>query len=210
MSISAPYKEIAADFMDELSPDAAAIGAVNAVQNKAGKLIGHNTDWVGALKALEESTAIQGRNVALLGAGGAARAIAYGLLDSGAAVTVFNRTHHNGEKLAQEIGVEFGGTLDQAAKFKPEIVVNATTLGMGTSADVPIPDDVFNTAKTVMDIVVSPQATMLLQRAAQHGCESIGGIRMLVHQGAAAFKLFTGQDAPFDAMFAAVQNALAA
>lgn len=108
MSVSMPYKAAVMPFLDEIDPAARAIGAVNTINNQNGRLIGYNSDFIGAVRALQEATDLNGQKLALLGAGGAARAVAYGAKQAGAQVTIFNRSAERGKALAQDLGVDFG------------------------------------------------------------------------------------------------------
>lgn len=208
VSISAPYKEKAVEFVDELDETASKIGAINTVKNRDGYLIGYNSDWIGAIRALQEKSTLDGKHVALFGAGGAARAIGYGLGLNGAIVSIYDRTPARGRALADDLGASFGGNLDAASQEAADIVINATSIGMNSIEDIPVDDRIFRSAELVMDIVVRPRRTAFLQRAARNGAETIEGVRMLVHQGAWTFKLFTGHEAPLETMFATVANSL--
>lgn len=209
VSITSPFKQDVMEHLDELDPTAKAIGAVNCVHNQDGKLTGYNCDWIGAVGALEEATELKGKKIAVLGAGGAARAVVYGLNSKGADVTVYNRTAEKGEALAKDMGVSFGGELDKVQELKPEILVNCTKIGVGGGGFVQVDESVFDTAKVVMDIITKPRRTPLLEAAEAKGCTVMNGSRMLVLQGVFAFELFTGQKAPVEAMYEAVTKALA-
>lgn len=208
VSISAPYKQAAMEFVDEVDETARAIGAINTVKNDGGRLVGFNSDWIGAVRALEEKVDLGGKRVTLLGAGGAARAIGYGLVQRRAVVSVFDRTADRGKALAADLGLTFAGELAEAAAARADIIINATSIGMNSTADIPVPSDVFRSADVVMDIVVRPRRTAFLQRAAEHGLTTIEGVRMLVHQGAWTFELFTGVEAPLEVMFSTVATSL--
>jgi shikimate dehydrogenase len=208
VSISAPYKQAAMEFVDELDETARNIGAINTVKNDDGRLIGYNSDWIGAIRALEEKTTLDGKNVALLGAGGAARAISYGLKTREAAVSIFDRTAARGQSLAADLELNFGGDLAEATDSRADIVINATSIGMNSTDDIPVSNQIFESAKLVMDIVVRPRRTAFLERAEKHGVMTVQGVRMLVHQGAWTFELFTGIEAPLEVMFSTVTAAL--
>jgi shikimate dehydrogenase len=212
VSVSKPFKQTVLAHVDELDRTAAKIGAVNCVHNVNGKLIGYNSDWIGAVDALKEKCPVEGRRVAVLGSGGAARAIVYGLLENKCSVFIFARNDSKGRELADNIGASFGGFFGDVPGVAPEILVNATSVGMApdTRADLPVPESAFATARTVMDIVVRPDKSRLLERAERAGCTTIGGVRMLVLQGAFTFQLFTGLKAPTEAMQDAVERALLA
>jgi shikimate dehydrogenase len=208
VAVTKPFKEQILPHLDQLDPTAAAIGAVNFVHNDSGRLTGYNGDWIGAAEALAERTALAGRRAAVLGSGGAARAVVYGLVRGGCEVHVFSRSESGGQALATDLGASYGGQLADVCSAAPDVLVNATSIGNDLAADVPVPNDVFATARTVMDIIVRPGQSQFLQRAAAAGADVIGGVRMLVLQGAFAIELLTGKTAPVLAMQAAVERAL--
>jgi shikimate dehydrogenase len=209
VSITKPFKEQVIPFLDRLDPVAAEIGAVNLVHNDAGRLVGYNCDWIGAAGALGERCALAGKRVAVLGSGGAARAVVYGLVRKGSDVRVFSRSAERGRALAGSLGASYGGQLADVSGTRPEILVNATSIGTDLTSDVPVPDSVFETASTVMDIIVRPGQARFLARAHAAGAEVIDGVRMIVLQGAFAFELITGLTAPVQTMQDAVIGALA-
>jgi shikimate dehydrogenase len=208
VSITTPFKEQVVACLDQLDPVAAEIGAVNLVRNDAGRLVGYNSDWIGAAGALREHGALGGKRVAVLGSGGAARAVVYGLVREGSDVRVFSRSPERGRELAGSLGAGYGGSLADVASARPEVLVNATSIGSDLQSDVPVPDPVFETAAIVMDIIVRPGRSRFLARAAAAGAETIGGVRMIVLQGAFAFELLTGLTAPVQTMQDAVVRAL--
>lgn len=208
VSVSKPFKQKVIAYIDRLDPTAAKIGAVNIVHNVNGELVGYNSDWIGAVGALKEKTSLDGKRAAVLGAGGAARAVVYGLVQSNCQVYVFSRREQPGQELAGDMRATYGGQIPNAVTIAPEILVNATPIGSGTDDDVPVPDSIFASAKTVMDIVTRPDKSKLLRRAADAGADTISGIRMLVLQGVFTFELFTGAKAPVDTMQQAVERAM--
>ena len=203
--VSMPFKIDIIPLLDELSPIAAKIGAVNTVVNDDGKLIGHNTDCVGAARALAEETKIDGAKILLLGAGGAAKAVAHGLIERGAQLTICNRSGGKGVLLAKEVGADHmqwslrNNTTGYAA------VINATSLGMkDVDPGSPLEPAALRQGLVVMDIVYKPLDTALLSLARVIGAEPIDGGRMLLHQAACQFELYTGVEAPLEAMDAAL------
>jgi shikimate dehydrogenase len=195
--ISMPYKLAIIPFCDDLDPVAAKIGAVNTVVNDAGKLRGHNTDWIGAMRALEETTPVRGKRVLLIGAGGAARAVAHGLRDRGAKTTITNRDAAKGEALAAEAEAAFAKDGETARAGDYDIVINATSLGMvEVDAKSPVPEEALREGLVVMDLVYKPLETALVRAARARGARVIHGGRMLLHQAARQFELYTGRDAP--------------
>jgi shikimate dehydrogenase len=207
--VSHPFKQSVMPLLDDLEQVARRIGAVNTIVNEDGRLVGHNTDWIGATRALEESRSVTGASVLLLGAGGAARAIAFGLRERGALVTIANRDGAKGQALAAETGARTARWEDNGRAGDYEIVVNATALGQADIASSsPIPEDAIRAGQIVMDIVYKPVRTRLLDSARARGAMAIHGGRMLLHQAAAQFEMYTGRLAPFEAMAAALREAV--
>ncbi len=209
--VSQPFKEQVVALLDALDPVAGRIGAVNTIVNDDGRLVGHNTDWIGATRALEEARSIPGARVLLLGAGGAARAIAFGLRERGAVTTIANRDRARAERLAGDIGAR-AADLDEARRAADyDIVVNATAVGQsgsGETAASPVPAESLRAGQVVMDIVYKPVRTRLVETAGDRGATVIHGGRMLLHQAAAQFELYTGRPAPLSALEAALKLAI--
>ena len=203
-SVTIPYKKQIIEHLDEVDPVARNIGAVNTVlvqgTGKELKLVGSNTDWLGANRALEEAISLEGRRVLLIGAGGSARAIGFGLLEAGAHIALCNRTESTGRALAHDLGCDWY-PIDVAEPPAAEIPINATSVGMtpddGSS---PVPQFDLGAFAVVMDIVYAPLKTRLLREAEEAGCQCINGLEMLLLQGTAQFETWTGADAPVDVM----------
>lgn len=207
-SITLPHKEAVMACLDYIDPRARRIKAVNTIVNENGTLKGFNTDWAGALKTLEEKIPLAGRRVAVIGAGGAARAVAHGVSSAGGTVVLFNRTAEKGSALAAELGAEFR-PLDQFDAERIEILVNTTSVGMAPQTEEsPVAREALRTGLVVMDIVYNPLRTRLLRDAEAAGCVTIDGLAMLVHQGALQFELWTGLAAPVDIMRMAAEAEL--
>jgi shikimate dehydrogenase len=188
-SVTIPHKQAVIPYLDTIDPVAEKIGAVNTLVIDHHAIHGANTDWLGANRALSEKISLQGASVLLLGAGGSARAIGFGLLEAGASLTIASRTQEKGLPLAE------------AASAKGEVLVNATSMGMGDQQELlPIAEEALANFRVVMDIVYAPLATRLLQAAEQAGCQTIDGLAMLLYQGAAQFELWTGEQAPLEVM----------
>jgi shikimate dehydrogenase len=204
--VSHPYKQQVIAHLDALEPVAKRIGAVNTIVHGEGKLVGHNTDWIGAVRALEEARSLRDAKVLLVGAGGAARAIAFGLHERGAWTTIANRDAAKAVALAAETGGR-GTDLDETSRAADyDVVVNATVLGQSdVHPDGPVAEDAFRPAQIVMDIVYKPVRTRMLEAARRRGATTVHGGRMLLHQAAAQFELYTGHQAPLDAMEAALR-----
>ena len=208
MSVTLPHKVAVMEYLDEIDETAARIGAVNTIVNKQGRLIGYNTDCPGAIEALRTGTTIQGKSVALIGAGGAARAIGFGLVAAGGRVTVLNRSRTKGENLARDLQAEFSPLKDwQPGRY--EILINTTPVGMHPDIEAtPIPNENLSEDLVVMDIIYNPIKTRLLAAAEARQCRTINGVAMFVFQGAHQFELWTGQKAPLEVMQKAVLEAL--
>ena len=206
VSVTIPHKEKVMQYVDVLDPVAAKIGAVNTLvfgnreDDKDNSIYGYNTDWVGANRALQEKVNLNGARVLLLGAGGSARAIGYGLLEAGAEIVIANRTANKGKKLAGVLGCDFC-PLDDLQRVEADVLVNTTSVGMTPEVDrTPITKGLLPGFKVVMDIVYAPLTTRLLKEAGEAGCEVVNGLSMLLYQGAAQFEMWTGQDAPVEVM----------
>lgn len=207
-SITIPHKESIIDFLDEVDDMARRIGAVNTVVNTHGDLIGYNTDCSGAILALTEFTTIKDRQVAVIGAGGAARAIGFGVKAEGGQVTILNRSADKGEKLAGDLDAKFI-PFEEVFNIDCDILINTTPVGMAPHVDeTSVPREALDKHMVVMDIVYNPLKTRLLREAEKVGCPTIDGLSMFVHQGAGQFTLWTGLAAPVEMMRMAVLAAL--
>ena len=210
VSVTIPHKVAVMEYLDEVEETAATIGAVNTIVNNNGSLIGYNTDCQGALEALRTKTAIQEKSVAIIGAGGAARAIGFGLKSAAGRLTILNRSRTNGESLAADLHADFS-PLNECQPNRYEILVNTTPIGMYPEMDAsPIPEKDLSKEMVVMDIVYNPLETKFLKDAAARGCQTINGVDMFVFQGAYQFELWTGQKAPVEVMQNAVLESLGA
>jgi shikimate dehydrogenase len=208
VSVTIPFKEEIIPLIDELDPQAARIGAVNTVVHRDGRLIGYNTDWLGALHALKAKTGLKGEHVLILGAGGASRAIAFGIMEEGGRVTLTDVDELRAASLARDLQVE-AIPLDAVAQCPAAILVNATPVGMEPQAEgIPIDPDLLGRYQLVMDIVYKPLETHLLKEAKARGAATIDGLQMLIHQATAQFELWTGKAAPLEVMSTAAYEAL--
>ena len=204
LSVTIPHKEAMVALMDEVEDLAAKIGAVNTVRMADGRRYGYNTDVGAAIGAIEAAAhqaglmPLEGRRVLLVGAGGAARAIAYGLAQKGARLIIANRTVSRAERLAGDLGGGFCG-LDEVAETAPQIVVNATSVGMWPEVDrSPLPRALLQSGMVVFDSVYNPRRTRLLSDAEQAGCVTASGFGWFVRQAAAQLELWTGLPAPVE------------
>ena len=208
ISVTLPHKVAVMEYLDRLDPLAERIGAVNTIVNADGVLTGYNTDCFGAVSALVQHTDINGKDVAIIGAGGAARAIGWGMVDAGGNVTIINRSAEKGEQLAKDLSAAFL-PLDGVDKLEADILINTTPVGMHPhTADLPVPAEIFRRGMLVMDIVYTPLKTEFLKQAQAAGSRIIDGLTMFVLQGARQFELWTGLEAPVDAMREAVLEQL--
>jgi shikimate dehydrogenase len=208
VSVTIPFKEEIIPLLDDLDPQAAKIGAVNTVINQEGRLTGYNTDWLGALEALQRKTPIAGQHFFLLGAGGAARAVAFAIVAAGGALTLTDLDQERAAALAAELGAQ-ALPRDALEESSATILVNATPVGMEPEVDrIPISPTRLDRFRLVMDIVYQPLETRLLREAKDRGCQTIDGLQMLIHQGTAQFELFTGLPAPLETMSRAAYRAL--
>lgn len=199
-SITLPHKARVMAYLDEIDPIAAQIGAVNTIINTNGRLIGKNSDVSGALAALRDKTDPAAKKILILGAGGAARAIGYGVRTQGARVTIANRSPEAGAALAADLEVDFL-PLTEVIPDHFDILINTTPVGMHPAHEIsPIPDDSLSADMVVMDIIYNPLETRLLKAAGQAGCCTIDGLAMFVNQGARQFEWWTGREAPVDLM----------
>lgn len=214
INVTMPCKTEAAKYMDELSPAARLIGAVNTVVNRDGKLYGHITDGEGFVANLKDhGVSIEEKDIVIFGAGGAATAILVQCaLDGAKSVTVINprddffgRAEEMHKKLREEtsdcditlIDLDDEAAVKEAV-LKTDILINGTLLGMKPKEDTSVIRDtsLFHKDMVVADVVYNPKETKLLKEAKAAGCKTVQGDGMLLWQGVAAFKLFTGQDMP--------------
>jgi shikimate dehydrogenase len=208
-SVTIPFKEDIIPLLDEVDTPAARMGAVNTVVRRDGRLLGYNTDWLGALKALEDKTAIAGKRFLLLGAGGAARAIVFAILEKGGQAAVSDLDAAKALALSREFWVEVVSPAS-LEEYPAAVLINATPVGMAPDADaIPIDPRLLGRFQLVMDIVYRPLETRLLREAKARGAATIDGLQMLIHQGAAQFELWTGRTAPVATMARAALEVLA-
>jgi shikimate dehydrogenase len=213
LNVTIPHKVTVIPFLDELDPLAQKIGAVNTIVNDDGVLTGYNTDATGFLQTLlERGVEPRGKNMVILGAGGASRAISFIIAERGAQLVILNRLLELdwAEELASRISqvfkkevkaLELNGKNLAKVLDKADILVNATSVGMSPNIDeTPVSPDLIRPSLTVFDIVYNPIKTRLLREAEAAGAKTISGVDMLVWQGALAFELWTGAKAPVKLM----------
>ena len=209
MSVTLPHKEAFLSLVDALDPMAEAMGEVNTLcLGEDGRISGMNTDWCGARDALLSVTSLEGKRVAVIGAGGAGRAVAYGIRDAGGEPLVVNRSRERGEALARELEASFCPLSDFSGE-DVAVLVNTTSVGMHPFPDaMPVEAGVLHPGMVVMDIVYAPRKTRLLAAAEACGCRVVDGLEMFIRQGALQFETWTGQPAPLDVMRRAVEASL--
>ena len=199
MNVSMPYKTAVMPHLDKIDESAHVIGAFNTINNVDGVLTGYNTDYLGAIRALQEVTTLSAKRIAVIGAGGAARAVVYGCLQAQAQVTVFNRSADRGVALAEALGARWGGSVEAFTAKAFDIVINATSVGFKQPDSNPL-DGHLASHLIVMDVAFMPVQTALLLQANALGCITVAGTRMLVHQACRQIELYTGKEAPIDIM----------
>ncbi|MFQ6062600.1 MAG: shikimate dehydrogenase [Methanosarcinales archaeon] len=208
LNLTIPLKEKALEIVSA-DPLSKKIGSINTIDFKDG-IKGYTTDGIGAKLALEPYINIKGKNLLLLGAGGAARAIAFQFKKEGADIVIANRTKERAIKLAKEVGVR-GYGLDNLKNLveNADIIINSTSVGMYPNTNhTLIPSDWINPDHVVFDIVYNPIETKLLEDAKKAGAKTLNGVMMLVYQGAESFKIWTGIEPPIDIMKKAVLKGL--
>jgi len=209
LNVTVPHKIEVMKYLDEVSPDAKAIGAVNTIFFKDNKCIGDNTDGRGFIRALieDEGIIIAGKSVVILGAGGSARAIGHSLIKDGVGRLIFcNRTVSKAESIAgsfQPMGISVAGmgiidSRDEIAQA--DMIINTTSIGMKQGDPLLINPEWIRKRQIVYDIIYSPPETLLLQAAKARGARVMNGLGMLIHQGALAFEIWTGCPAPVEVM----------
>jgi shikimate dehydrogenase len=211
LNVTMPYKSSIMNFLDEVEQSAKTIRSVNTILNKDGRLLGFSTDGIGVLNALRENGVDpKGKRVLLLGAGGAAKAIAYTLAQQADQLVILNRTAKQATDLAillkkavnrKVIADAFLPSRVKEELAQSDILINATSVGMEPNAnETPVVSEFLNPNLAVMDIVYNPIETMLAKNAKAAGSKVVSGIEMLIYQGAASFEIWTGMKAPVEVM----------
>ncbi|MGI6656377.1 MAG: shikimate dehydrogenase [Desulfobulbus sp.] len=211
VSVTVPFKVAVMELLDSVDPVARKIGAVNTLHfTRTGRELcctGSNTDWLGSNRALGEELDLASSTVLLIGAGGAARAVGFGLIEAGARVVVTNRTPAKGEQLAGQLGCPFVPR-ENLRHVQADALVNTTSVGMEPHEDaIPCDSALLERFAVVMDIVYAPLETRLLREAVARGCRVIDGLKMLQYQGEAQFRLWTGHEPPEGVMRRALLDA---
>ena len=215
-NVTIPHKERVIPLLDELGGQSARVGAVNTIVNREGRLFGFNTDGPGFVAALRNEANFDParRAILLLGAGGAARGIAFALAEARADnIGIWNRTHARAARLVEDL-VASGASAHTVRSPNPagyDCIVNCTSVGMeGTGTETATPCDFTSARDTALavDIVYKPEVTAFLAAAKARGLKTLGGLPMLIYQGALAFELWTGVRAPVEVMFEAARARL--
>ena len=219
LNVTMPHKNAVIKYLDEVDPAGKVIGSANTILNKDGRLLGFNTDGVGALNALEQNgVEPRGKKVLLLGAGGAAKAIAYTLSQEVDELVILNRTPKPATELANLLKQKFNKKIS-AGELSPntvkdnladsDVLINATSVGMKPNANqTPVAPEWLKPDLAVMDIVYNPIETKLAKDAKAAGAKVVSGVEMLIYQGAASFEIWTACKAPVEVMRKAALNHL--
>lgn len=201
LSVTIPHKTSILPLLDDLDQTAREVGAVNTIVIRDSRLIGYNTDAQAFLEPLARIHTLAGAKCAVIGAGGAARAVIHGLLQSGASVSLFARSVDKSRVLAQSFGID-ASPIESLSSSDAAVIINTTPAGMrdhgeGTS---PVPRAALRGRQIAYDLIYNPSETRFLADARGEGCQTIGGLEMLVAQAALQFALWTGRAAPLDVM----------
>lgn len=210
LNVTIPHKTSVMAYLDFIEEPAELIGAVNTLKFEENMIKGYNTDGIGALKALEECTSVKDKRVVMVGAGGAARAVAFQLILSGIEeLIIVNRTPEKALTLKNEIESKMecnisSGSLEILEKTisKSDILIDTTPIGMYPHIDDEpvVKAEIMHSDLVVNDLVYNPMDTVLLKEAEKAGAKKVSGLKMLIYQGAEAFKIWTGREAPVDIM----------
>ncbi len=204
LSVTAPFKETIISYLDTVDEGATEIGAVNTIRYREGIVEGINTDWIGAIRAIEKKIELAGKSCVVLGAGGTAKAVIYGLKQKKARVVVLNRTKEKAKELSEKFDTDYG-SLDKLKNVKADVIINTTTVGMEPLEEVSlVPEEILTSVSVVMDVVYKPRITKLLADAQKAGCKIVEGLEMLLEQGIAQFEWWTGKKAPEECMAKAI------
>ena len=212
-SVTIPHKESILPFLDDIDHTASKIGAINTIVNQNGKLIGYNTDCMAAVMGLECSLketgeTLNNKRISIIGAGGAARAIAFGLKEKGCDITIFNRTIERAEKLSHDVQCRFE-SFEEIHKLDSDILINTTSIGMFPDVNqTPVPKNILKEGMIVFDAVYNPIETRLLREANENGCHTVNGLSMFINQAAEQFRLWTNIDPPKGLMSKVVKERL--
>jgi shikimate dehydrogenase len=203
-TISIPFKEKALNYVDKTSKDARSIGAINTIVKKNNEFIGYNTDWIGAVTALKKKIRLRNKGVILIGAGGVAKAIAYGLSKERCKVTIFNRTIKKAKKLSGKHGFKYNDLKEIKSIRDYDVLINATSIDLIKNRIVSKSILVRN--KIIIDVIFDPTKTSLIKEAKKRGCKTVSGLDILVYQAIAQFKIFFNKKPSFQTLEKAYKN----
>ncbi|MHB8907678.1 MAG: shikimate dehydrogenase [Syntrophales bacterium] len=207
-SITIPFKETIMALLDKVDGNAGAIGAVNTIVNRGGRLSGYNTDAPGFARDLGEWMAIGGKTFIVLGAGGAARAAVFAIREAGGTPIVVNRTAERARTLAERFGCRWEPA-EEIGRLTADCLINTTPLGMFPVTErTPVEERFLARFPRVMEMIYNPLTTRLLREAERAGCAVRTGVGMFVHQGAEQTRLWTGQEPPREEMRRVVMERL--
>ena len=206
LSVTTPHKEAVAAAVDQLSPVAIKLGAVNCVRRSGEVLIGENTDGKGFVESVRSGLGIEpeNSNVVVVGAGGAARAVILALAEAGATVAVVNRTKDKAEKIVNQMAMENISTSGFESISDADLIVQATPLGMRNDDPLPFDPNLIRQGQTLVDLIYHPQRTPIAESAAARGAQIANGVGMLLYQAGEQFRIWTGEEPPLHVMAAAV------
>lgn len=195
-SVTIPFKVAVMEYLDDIDDDALEIGAVNTIVNHNGRLTGYNTDWMGLVLTLKKAMTIRNKTFVIIGAGGTARAAAYGIIKEGGIPVIVNRTSEKGKILSTKLNCFFY-PLSEAGRIKADCLINTTSAGMYPHQDKsPVNARALAGYQYVMDVIYNPLMTKLLADARKQNCKILSGLDMFVHQGAEQLRLWTGMEPP--------------
>ncbi len=209
LNVTIPHKTRVIPFLDEIDPTAEKIGAVNTIQFRDGRAKGYNTDGLGAVKSLQKYTSLEAKNVLIIGAGGASKAISFTLINENInSLVIANRSKDNAFNLIENIkkytdfeNISYIDIKDTCEIMDDvDIIINTTPIGMYPKHDVdaPIKTDKINERHVVMDIIYNPLETVFLRESRLNGAKTINGTSMLINQGLVSFEIFTGCEASYE------------
>jgi 3-dehydroquinate dehydratase/shikimate dehydrogenase len=216
LSVTIPHKEATVECVQQADGAVRIVGALNTMMRRDGDWEGHNTDYRAAMASLEaklgaqagDSAPLSGKQVLVMGAGGVARAIAFGLVRRGALVTITNRNKDRGSNLARDVGCRYVEWPRRMATLS-DVLINCTPVGMFPEVDdIPIPPGYLREGMVVFDTIYNPENTLLIKEARVRGCIVVSGVDMFVRQAILQFQIFTEQEAPEELMAKVVRRAL--
>lgn len=195
-SVTIPFKVAVMEYLDDIDEDALEIGAVNTIVNNNGRLTGYNTDWLGLILTLKKAMTVKNKTFVIVGAGGTARAAAYGIIKEGGFPVIVNRTLEKGKILSEKLNCPYY-PLSEADRIKADCLINTTPVGMYPHGNAsPVKAAALAGYKYVMDVIYNPLKTKLLNDAEKKRCHIFSGVDMIVNQGAEQLRLWTGKEPP--------------